>query len=77
MSEAESKAWRAKVFKNITKVDKRRLLKESKKEKQNAKKHFENAGGLFASIRMLKHAASCFFTGRNFQKAAQIFEELG
>lgn len=77
MSEAESKAWRAKVFKNITKVEKRRLIKESKKEKLVAKKHFENAGGLFESIKMLKHAASCFFTGRNFSKAAQIFEQLG
>ena len=77
MSEAESKAWRAKVFKNITKVEKRRLIKESKKEKLVAKKHFEKAGGLFESIKMLKHAASCFFTGRNFSKAAQIFEQLG
>lgn len=70
MSEADSKAWRAKVFKNITKVDKRRLIKEAKKERLVAKKHFENAGTLFESIRMLKHAASCFYTGRNYEKAA-------
>ena len=77
LSEAESKAWRAKVFRNISKVERRRLAKEAKKERVAAKKHFESAGALFESIRMLKHAASCFFTGRNFLKAAQIFEELG
>ena len=26
---------------------------------------------------MLKHAASCFFTGKNYQKAGAIFESLG
>jgi protein-arginine kinase activator protein McsA len=58
------------MFKNITKIDKKRMIKEAKKERLIAKKHFENAGSLFEQIRMLKHAASCFYTGRNFAKAA-------
>jgi hypothetical protein len=53
------------------------LIKDAKKERSLAKKHFENAGFLFEQIKMLKHAASCFFTGKNFKKAAEIFESLG
>lgn len=41
-----------------------------------AKKHFENAGFLFHHIKMLKHAASCFFTARNFVKAGELFSHL-
>jgi len=35
-----------------------------------------SAGSLFEQINMLKHAASCYFTGRGFSKAAEIFEKL-
>ncbi len=31
MGDAESDSWRAKVFQNITKTEKRRLIKEAKK----------------------------------------------
>lgn len=62
IGDAESDQWRAKVFQNITKTEKRRLIKESKKQKGIAKKHFETAGHMFEQISMLKHAASCFFT---------------
>jgi len=47
MSDADSDTWRAQVFKNITKTEKRRLLKEAKKQKTLAKKHYETAGHLF------------------------------
>ena len=76
MSDADSDTWRAQVFKNITKTEKRRLLKEAKKQKTLAKKHYETAGHLFEQISMLKHAASCFFTAKNFAKAATLFEHL-
>ena len=66
MSDAESSIWKAKVYKHISKTEKRKLLKESKKEKAVAKKHFETAGFLFEQIKMLKHAASCFYTAKNF-----------
>jgi hypothetical protein len=60
----------------MNKGDKRRLLKEAKKERIVAKKHYENAGFLFEQIKMLRHAASCFFTAQNCRKAAEIFERL-
>ena len=46
-SEADSKSWRAKVLKHLNKTEKRKLLKEAKKERLTAKKHFESAGHLF------------------------------
>lgn len=76
MSDADSDTWRAKVFKNITKQEKRRLLKEAKKLRNTAKKHYEHAGHMFEAIGMRKHAASCFYTARAYDKAAEIFEAL-
>jgi tetratricopeptide (TPR) repeat protein len=68
--------WKAQVTVSMQKPEKRRLLKEAKKERLVGKKHFENAGYLFEQIKMLRHAASCFFTAQNYSKAAQIFESL-
>ena len=76
MSDADSSTWRAKVIKHLSKTEKRKLLKEAKKERIIAKKHFEVSGFLFEKIGMLRHAASCFYTARNFQKAAEIFKDL-
>ncbi|CDW72543.1 lupus brain antigen [Stylonychia lemnae] len=76
LAEAENKSWRAKVIKHLAKFDKRRLQKEAKRERIIAKRHFLTAGALFESIDMLKHAASCYFTGRGFNKAGEIFEKL-
>jgi hypothetical protein len=64
------------VFKHLTRVEKRRILKDVKKQRAQACKHFESAGHLFEQIQMLKHAASCFFTGKNYLKAGAIFESL-
>jgi len=76
ISEADSNVWKAQVIVSMQKPEKRRLLKEAKKERLVGKKHFENAGYLFEQIKMLRHAASCFFTAQNYPKAAQIFESL-
>lgn len=75
--EADSMSWRAKEIKQISKTEKRKLMKEAKKERLLAKRHFESAGFLFERIKMLRHAASCFFTGKNYVKAGEIFESLG
>ena len=69
LSEADSKNWRAKVMKHLPKNEKKKLLKEAKKERTLAKKHFERSGMLFNSIQMLKHSASCFYTGGYYDKA--------
>ena len=61
----------------MMKPEKRRLLKEAKKQRIIGKKHYENSGFLFEKIKMFKHAASCFFTAQNYKKAAEIFESLG
>lgn len=76
MSNADSDAWRVQVFKHITKTEKRRLLKDVKKQRIQASKNFEVAGNLFEQIKMLKHAASCFFTAKNYARAGLIFESL-
>ncbi len=76
MSNADSDAWRVQVFKHISKTEKRRLLKEVKKQRIQACKNFEVAGNLFEQIKMLKHAASCFFTAKNYGRAGSIFESL-
>ena len=76
-SEADSNTWRAKTIKYLTKQEKKRLLKEAKRIRTQAFTHFQAAGALFESINMLKHAASCFYTAKNYIKAAEIFEGLG
>lgn len=76
ISEADSCTWKAQVTKQMSKIEKRKLLKDAKKERTIGKKHFENAGFLFEKIKMLRHAASCFYTARNFVKSAEIFEHL-
>jgi hypothetical protein len=76
MSDADSDTWRAQVFKNITKQEKRRLLKEAKKLRSTSKKHYEQAGHMFAEIGMMKHAASCYYTAKAYGKAGEIFQEL-
>ena len=42
--EADSMVWRSKVIKHLTKVEKKKLLKEAKKERMVAKRHFERSG---------------------------------
>ena len=44
MGEADNKSWRAKVLKHLTKIDKKKLIKEAKKERLIAKRHFKSAG---------------------------------
>lgn len=51
-------------------------MKEAKKLRSVGKKHFESAGYLFEKIKMLRHAASCFFTALNYFKAGEIFDSL-
>ena len=59
----------------MMKPEKRRLLKEAKKERVVGKKHFESAGYLFEKIKMLRHAASCFFTAETaFERARFVHD---
>lgn len=76
MGEADSKNWRAKVMTHLIKIDKKKLLREAKRIRIQAQEHFRKAGTHFVEIKMLKHAASCFYTGKDFSKAAEIFEQL-
>lgn len=77
MGEADNKTWRSKVLKHLNKIEKKKLIKDAKNERIIAKRHFKSAGELFEAIGMWKHAASCFFTAKDYDKAAQIFEHLG
>jgi 5'-deoxynucleotidase YfbR-like HD superfamily hydrolase len=76
ISEADSCTWKAQVTKQITKIEKKKLIKDAKKYRAVGKKHFENAGFLFEKIKMLKHAASCFYTAKNYVKSGEIFQSL-
>jgi len=38
--------------------------------------HFSRAGRSFEEAGLLSHAASCYFTARNFTKAALVFEKM-
>ena len=40
MGEADNKSWRSKVLKHLTKIEKKKLIKEAKQERTIAKKHF-------------------------------------
>jgi hypothetical protein len=56
-------------------VEKKMKKNEGKRLKQEAMVKFEIAGGYFEKIDVFQRAAQCFYTIKNYQKAAVLFEK--
>ena len=60
----------------MTKNAKKHLLFDMKKERIQTCRLFHNAGVAFEKAQIPKFAASCYFTARNYSRAAEIFKQL-
>ena len=75
--EMDTKAWEFKRrYRKITKNAKKNHLFEMKQKRIEACKLFHRAGVAFERAQIPKFAASCYFTARNYSRAAEIFKQL-
>ena len=74
--EMDTKAWEFKRRYRSTKNAKKNHLFEMKQKRVEACKLFHRAGVAFERAQIPKFAASCYFTARNYSRAAEIFKQL-
>ena len=76
-SQMDTKMWELKRrIRSLTKNAKKNYVHDLKTQRLEVCKKFHKAGQAFERAQIPKFAASCYFTARNYSRAAEIFKQL-
>ena len=75
MSDSETLLYEGKINKSLSKYEKSKKKREGKQLMSEAYIKFQSAGEYFEKINVTKNAAQCYYSAKNYIKAADLFEK--